>query len=104
MVRISIFYPAKAGARFDLDYYINKHMPFALGRLGSVVKGVSVDVGADAPSWPPPAFIAMCHYLCDSRKAFEAAYGQHAEALQGDIANYTDIQPVIQISDVGLSR
>jgi hypothetical protein len=29
-----------------------------------------------------------------------AAFGPHAEELQGDIANYTDIEPTIQISEV----
>lgn len=104
MVRISILYPAKTGARFDMDYYINVHVPLALDRLGPAIKSFNVDVATDAPSWPKPAFIAMAHYLCDSREAFETAYGPHAQFLQSDVANYTDIEPITQISDARFSR
>lgn len=104
MVRISIFHPVTAGARFDVHDYIDRHMPMALERLGAAIKGVRVEVGAEAASWPAPTFVAACHYLCDSREVFEAAYAEHAGVLQADIANYTDIAPVIQISEVRLAR
>jgi hypothetical protein len=32
--------------------------------------------------------------------AFEKAFDASADAILGDIPNYTDIEPVIQISDV----
>ena len=87
-----------------MDYYIDVHVPLALDRLGPAIKGFTVDVGTDAPSWPKPSFIAMAHYHCDSREAFEIAYGPHAKFLQSDVANYTDIEPITQISDVRFSR
>lgn len=104
MVRISILYPMKAGARFDLNYYIGRHMPYALAQLGAVIKSVTVEVATEAPNWPPPMFIAMCHYLCDSQEVFESVYLNVAESLQADVVNYTDIAPLIQISEVRLSR
>jgi uncharacterized protein (TIGR02118 family) len=100
VVRISILYPAKTGARFDVDYYLSRHVPLALGCLGGVVIGFSVDLGRRRPPWPAPAFLAMAHYLCESQEAFEAAYRPHARALQEDVANYTDIEPIYQVSDV----
>ncbi|KAF0186662.1 MAG: EthD family reductase [Hyphomonadaceae bacterium] len=100
MVRISILYPARAGARFDVDYYINRHVPLALEYLGDAIEGFSVDLGSQRPHWPEPAFLAMAHYLCESLEAFEVAYRPHAQALQGDVTNYTDIEPRYQISDV----
>lgn len=45
MVRVSIFYPSRPNARFDVDYYLNTHMPLALGLLGAAVKAVSVEIG-----------------------------------------------------------
>ena len=39
----------------------------------------------------PPAFIAMCHFQFLSVEDFLAAFQPHAEVLQGDMPNYTDI-------------
>jgi hypothetical protein len=37
-------------------------------------------------------------------ESFLAAFMPHAATLQGDMPNYTDIEPVIQISKVVLSQ
>ncbi len=42
----------------------------------------------------------MCHLLFDSVEEFSAAFAQHGAAIQADIPNYTNAQPVIQISTV----
>jgi uncharacterized protein (TIGR02118 family) len=107
MIKVSIFYPNTTGARFDMDYYLTKHMPVSIEKLsaGKGFRGVSVErgVGGAAPI-PAPAFVAMCNYLFDSAEDFLAAFNQHAELLQGDIPNYTDIQPVIQFNSVEIMR
>src|SRR5262245_59660874 len=107
MVTISILYPNKNGSKFDLEYYINTHMPISIERLSSHAgfRGVSVvrgTVGAVPDS--EPAYVAMCHYLFDSFEAFLAAFNPHAAFLQGDMVNYTDIEPIIQISAVEIMR
>jgi hypothetical protein len=33
-------------------------------------------------------------------RAFQAAFDPHAGAIIGDIANYTNVQPTIQVSEV----
>ncbi|MET0506685.1 MAG: EthD family reductase, partial [Burkholderiaceae bacterium] len=33
-------------------------------------------------------------------EAFQSAFGPHAGEILGDIPNYTDLQPVIQLSEV----
>ena len=107
MVRISIFYPNKPDGRFDMAYYLETHMPASIERLsaGKGYRGVSVDrgLGGGAPG-APPAYVAMCQYLFDTVEDFMAAFEPHAAFLQGDIATYTDIEPVFQFSDVAISR
>ena len=49
------------------------------------------------------AFAAMCHFVFDSLENFVAAFTPNAARLQGDIPNYTDVQPVIQMNDVLIS-
>jgi hypothetical protein len=33
-----------------------------------------------------------------------AAFSPHAEELQGDIVNYTNIEPIIQINEVEITK
>ncbi|MGH7494972.1 MAG: EthD family reductase [bacterium] len=107
MVKISILYPNKQGSKFEMGYYLNTHMPLSIERLSAHkgYKGVSVERGltGDTPGSAPP-HVALCHYLFDSVEDFLAAFMPHAELLQGDIPNYTDITPVIQISAVEIAR
>ena len=42
----------------------------------------------------------MCHLLCDSVEAYQSSFGPHAQELLGDIRNFTDRTPIVQISDV----
>lgn len=105
MVKISILYPNTG--RFDMDYYLDAHMPLSITRLGmgKGYKGVSVErgLGGSAPG-SVPSFVAMCHYLFDTAEDFMAAFLPHAAELQGDMSNYTDIEPIIQFSEVAISR
>jgi uncharacterized protein (TIGR02118 family) len=107
MVKVSILYPNIDGARFDMDYYLHTHMPLSIERLGAAegYQGVSVErgIGGGAPG-AAPAYVAMCHYLFDSAEAFLAAFNPNAGTLQGDMANFTDIEPTIQISQVEIAR
>jgi uncharacterized protein (TIGR02118 family) len=101
MIKMSVFYPNNEGAKFDIDYYCNKHIPMVRQKLGAACKTAAVEQGiASATPGSRPAFIALGHLYFDSVEAFQTAFGPHAEAIMADIPNYTDIQPTIQISDV----
>lgn len=107
MVKISIMYPNEADSRFDMDYYLNTHMPMSIERLGvaSGFVGVTVEEGVSgAEPGSEPEYIAMCDYMFDSLDAFMAAFTPHAELLQGDIVNYTDVIPVIQVNEVRIVK
>jgi uncharacterized protein (TIGR02118 family) len=55
------------------------------------------------PDQPPP-FFAMATFTFESVQAFTQAVMPHYTELQNDIANYTDVEPVVQISDLGISQ
>jgi hypothetical protein len=42
----------------------------------------------------------MCAFICDSVEGYEATLHEHGAEIRGDIANYTDITPVLQVSEV----
>ena len=107
MVKISILYPNTDGSRFDMGYYLNTHMPMSIERLGAAEGfiGVTVEEGVSGPEpGSAPAYVAMCDFTFESVDAFMTAFMPHAELLQGDIPNYTDIDPVIQINEVRIHR
>lgn len=107
MIKISILYPNNNGSRFDMSYYLDTHMPLSIGLLSthSGFKGISVERGlGGAMPGTDAAYIAMCHFLFDSAEDFMAAFTPHAAVLQGDMPNYTDIEPIIQVSEVLISR
>src|SRR3974377_936295 len=105
MIHVNILYPNKPGARFDRDYYLRTHMPLAQRAFAGVLRGMSVEFGINGglPDSSPP-FLVTCHFLFDTLEAFYPALASNAAVLQGDIPNYTDIEPVIQIAEVKLSQ
>ena len=44
------------------------------------------------------------HFSVDSMESFMAAFVPRAKVLQGDMSNYTDIHPVIQVNEVLISQ
>jgi uncharacterized protein (TIGR02118 family) len=103
VIKVSVLYQNSEGRRFDMAYYINKHMPMVKEKLGSACKRVDVDEGlGGAQPGSKPAFVAMAHLLFESAEGFQNAFGPHADAIMGDIPNYTDIQPIIQLNEVRL--
>lgn len=107
MFNISSIYPKREGCEFDFEYYVNKHMPMSIELLSSAkgFKGVSVERGIDIEEPKiESSYVAMCHYYFDSLEEFLSAFGPHAEELQRDILNYTNIEPVIQINEVHIAK
>jgi len=100
MIKVSVMYPARDGARFDHGYYRDKHMPLVKARMGEACRSYTVDRGLAGGTPGAPPYVAMCHLFCDSVEAFQAGFGPHAKEITADIANYTDIAPVLQVSEV----
>jgi uncharacterized protein (TIGR02118 family) len=101
VVKISVMYPYSAGARFDHDYYRDRHVPFVLECMGPACKSHSIDKGlSGGRPGTPPLYAAACHVVCDSVEAFDMAFGPRAREIAADTPNYTDIKPVMQVSEV----
>jgi uncharacterized protein (TIGR02118 family) len=101
MIKVSVLYPASENARFDLDYYCSEHMALVKDKLGAACKKIEVDAAiSGAAPGSRPAYFAMGHMLFDSLEAYQAAFGPHVEAIMGDIPNYTDVEPIVVISEV----
>jgi uncharacterized protein (TIGR02118 family) len=105
MIRVSILYPNAEGSRFDLDYYLNTHMPMTEKLLAPNLKGMVVEHGiaGTVPGSKAP-YVAMCHLSFESIDAFLEVFMPNMAVLTGDIPNYTDVEAVIQFNDVKIAR
>jgi len=101
MIKVSVMYANTPGARFDHAYYRDRHMPLVQARMGAACKRYTIDKGvAGAAPGTAATYVAMCHLYCDSVASFQAGFGPHAAEIMADIPNYTDVTPVVQISEV----
>jgi uncharacterized protein (TIGR02118 family) len=94
---LTVLYPNKEGAKFDFKYYMEKHIPFANGLLGNqfiVTKGIASAQGGQ------PAFLCTARMEIGTMEEFLPVLIQHVEALQNDIPNYTDTEPVILFEEL----
>ena len=102
MIRVTVLYPNEPDKRFNHAYYANKHLPLVMERLkGSGMLRYEVDKGlaGGSPGTAAP-FIAACHLYFNTVADFQEGIGAHGNEIMGDIPNYTDISPQIQISEV----
>ena len=101
MIKVAILYPNGEGKTFDMDYYASKHMPLAASLFGDSLKAMSIDKGITSgiPDVPVP-YLAIGYFYFENMSSLQNAMGPNREKLRADIPNYTNIQPVIQISEV----
>ena len=97
MIRVSVMYPNEKGKRFDLDYFVHKHVALVHKKLDSagLVKA-EVDKAAD----PNAPFIAVVHLHFKSMEEFQNGFFPHAGEFTADMPNYTDLVPQVQISEI----
>lgn len=101
MIKVSVFYANGEGKHFDINYYCEKHMPLVKRLLGAAVKGIAVEhgIGGGTPG-AAPQFLAMGHIYFESVEAFQSSFGPNSAEIVADVANYTNVQPLLQISEV----
>lgn len=101
MFKVSVMYPNQAGARFDLAYYSTTHMDLVRRHMQSfglvrteVLKGLSGGGGQPAP------YVCIGNLYFDTADGYEKGVAASGGALRADIANFTNVTPVRQISEV----
>ena len=101
MIKVTVLYPSGDGKKFDMDYYTNKHFPLLKSLFGDALKATAIDkeIAGGAPGAPVP-FVAIGYLYFDTLAAFQNGMAANGSKILAEIPNYTDIQPVIQISEV----
>lgn len=101
MIKATVLYPTQEGKYFDIKYYTEKHVPLVKRLLGEACKNVEVEKGISgaAPDSIPANTIIGCLYF-DSIDDFQNSFGPNAGEIINDVKNFTDINPVLQISEI----
>jgi uncharacterized protein (TIGR02118 family) len=101
MFKVAILYPNGEDKTFDMDYYEKKHMPMVAGFLGKNLKFYEIDKGiAGRTSNDKAPFVAIGYFYITDIAEYNKAIAQHRDAIISDFKNYTNIQPVVQISEI----
>jgi len=101
LFKVAILYPNGEAKTFDMDYYQSKHMPMVAGFLGDNLKFYEIDEGiAGRTSNDKVPYLAVGYFYVKDVSEYNKAIGQNREAVIGDIKNYTNIRPIIQISEI----
>jgi uncharacterized protein (TIGR02118 family) len=101
LIKISIMYPFTEGKTFDMDYYENKHMPYVAGLLGTNLVKYTIEKGiaSGIPNTPLP-FMAIGVFYVKSLSDYQAAIAPNRDAIRADFPKYTNITPVLLVSEV----
>ncbi len=97
---VMVMYQIGPNNRFDLQYYMQKHIPLVRTLWGSVgLTRLQVLKGLAAPTGEPAAFAYVAVLDFESLDAFKAAAEAHGNDVMRDIANFTDVQPTLQFNE-----
>ena len=101
LFKVAILYPNGEGKTFDMAYYESKHMPMVAGLLGKNLKFYEIDKGiaGRTPNDKVP-YLAIGYFYVKDVAEYNKVIGQNRDAIISDFKNYTNIQPIIQISEI----
>jgi uncharacterized protein (TIGR02118 family) len=102
MIRVAILYPKTESSTFDMGYYLSKHVPLVLARPSNMgLRRIDVDAGLGgvAPGQPAP-FAAIGYMTYDTLEELQGGLAVHGAEVMGDIPNFTNVQPLIQVSQI----
>jgi uncharacterized protein (TIGR02118 family) len=101
LIKISVMYPYSEGKTFNMDYYSTKHMPMVAGYLGENLVKYTIEKGlaSGLPNTALP-YMAIGTFYVKSLSDYQAAIAPNRDAIRADFANYTNVAPVILISEV----
>jgi uncharacterized protein (TIGR02118 family) len=100
MIIVTVLYPGGEGKTFDMDYYLKIHIALVQTSCGDALKAVAIDKGLSGPLPGSAApYAVICRLSFESVETFMGVMMKNASEIMGDIPNFTNVSPTIQISD-----
>jgi uncharacterized protein (TIGR02118 family) len=102
LIRVNVLYPTRDGARFDFDYYLQRHIPMVKDLLQPFgLTEVNVDHGiAGLTPGSPAIYVCIGSLQFPSIDALQKGMEAHGAAILADVPQYTNIEPELQVSEV----
>ena len=100
MIKISVMYPFSEGKAFDIEYYETKHMPMVAGLLGANLVRYTIEKGVARRIPDQLPYMAIGTFYVKDLAEYQASTAPNRDAIRADFANYTNVAPVIVVSEV----
>jgi len=101
LIKVSVMYPFSEGKTFNMAYYESKHMPMVAAWLGDNLVKYTIEKGVASgiPNQPLP-YMAIGIFYIKNLEEYQKAIAPNRDAIRADFPNYTDVAPVILVSEV----
>jgi uncharacterized protein (TIGR02118 family) len=97
MIDVMVAYPNTDTLAFNDAYYLEYHSPLVHSLLDK--HGLSY-LRVHRRLDPQSPYHLMAHLGFDTKQAFESAFEEVGQRLLADIANFTNVEPVLQVNEV----
>lgn len=94
-------YPNSSDLKFDKNYYTNEHMQLLFDLVGKALLKSETDTGiAGAVPGEAAPYVVISHLTFESLESFQQSFGVNAEKILADLPNFTNVQPLVQLSEI----
>lgn len=101
MIRIAAAYPRQEGKSFDMEYYLHTQLPMVWKKFSPYgLRKIEVDQGIERPGGGSSPFFAIGYLYFDSLADFQECYAKAGQEVVGNISNYSQVAPLIQVGQV----
>lgn len=101
LTKVSVMYPYAEGKNFNMEYYESTHMPMVAKFLGENLIKFTIEKGvASGIPNQPLSFMAIGTFYVKSLSEYHAAIEPNIDAIRADFSNYTNITPIVLVSEV----
>ena len=97
---LTVLFPSGEGVKFDIEYYVNHHIPLVLSLYGKSIRQYEVFKAQTGPNGAPPPFFGMANIWIADEEAFTQASRDHAKDFGPDVPNFFNGKTVAMTSVV----
>ena len=92
---LTILYPNSPEVRWDVEYYLARHMPLIMRLYGErAIKRFELRKGASGQTGGAAPYIGSINIYINDQRAFDAAGAEHGKTLVEDVPHFSSVMPI----------